>query len=62
MGWTGKIVDRPSYWTWKEPKGDAVVYVDWQERRAMMENTGDRGDRAIKDPVVSARVEDLTLA
>ena len=61
LGWTGKVVDRPSHWG-KEPKGgDPVVYVHWQEREDMINNKSDRGNHAIKDPVISAIPSELTI-
>lgn len=64
MGWTGTIVNRPKHWTWKldNPRAD-LVYVHWNEREEKMKNatSADKEDRLIKDPVVSALIQDLTI-
>jgi len=61
-GWTGRIVERPKHWQWKcpNPRPD-LVYVHWNEREAKMKGatSADKEDKLIKDPVVSALVENL---
>jgi hypothetical protein len=59
-GWTGRIVERPRRWTWRCDGPDEVVYVHWKEREDLM-NSGDREERLIKDPVVSAMPHKLTI-
>lgn len=61
LGWTGKVVERPSSWGKDVKGGDIVVYVHWQEREEMINNKSDRGNHAIKDPVCSAIPSELTI-
>lgn len=58
-GWTGTVVERPKHWQWKSGPLP-VVYVYWKEREEMMLSK-DRGDHNIKDPVISAKIEDLII-
>ena len=62
-GWTGHIVPRPKHWNWPCNGPIPLVYVHWNEREEKMKSatSGDKEDKLIKDPVVSARVEDLTI-
>lgn len=59
-GWHGTIVNRPSHWGWKCNGPIPLVYVHWKEREEMMNDSG-RDSHNIKDPVVSALPENLTI-
>lgn len=60
IGWTGVIVERPMHWGKLNNVESPVVYVRWKEREDMI-NSNDRDNHAIKDPVLSARPETLTI-
>ena len=64
LGWTGHVVERPKHWHWKcpNPRPD-LVYVHWNEREDKMKGatSADKEDKLIKDPVVSALMENLTV-
>lgn len=59
-GWTGRIVHRPKHWKWNLHGPNKLVYVEWEERKAMMKS-GNRSDHNIKDAVVSSLPENLTV-